>query len=354
MANKDVNASEKEGQIQNLARSSQRFLSERPVVVLGSGATVPHGLPSMASLADELLFTIDGEPEGWKEFSRYLAKTKDLEQALHAVAVPEETLDLLVKRTWEIITYKDLAFYDQVLAGLSEFPLAALFKYLLRTVDAKVEVVTTNYDRLVEYAANSVDAYVSTGLTPGWVQKFLPTSVERARKSLPGFEGQVTLLKVHGSLDWFRDSRDEVYGIPFRGDVPQNFVPLIVTPGVSKYRQVLKDPFRTILTVSDSVLRSASSYVCIGYGFNDEHVQPTLIRRVLRENIPLVVLTKTLSQKARISFLSDPPKNFLFLEEKNGGTQFYNPEFPNGCHLADISVWELGQFMKLVSGERVR
>ncbi len=37
---------------EDVAKIAQRFLAERPVVVLGTGATIPHGLPSMSSLAD--------------------------------------------------------------------------------------------------------------------------------------------------------------------------------------------------------------------------------------------------------------------------------------------------------------
>ena len=36
---------------EDVAKSAQRFLADRPVVVLGTGATIPHGLPSMTQLA---------------------------------------------------------------------------------------------------------------------------------------------------------------------------------------------------------------------------------------------------------------------------------------------------------------
>jgi hypothetical protein len=51
-----------------LAKAAQRFLSDRPVVVLGTGATIPHGLPSMAQLADSLLKEINTNPPGWDKF----------------------------------------------------------------------------------------------------------------------------------------------------------------------------------------------------------------------------------------------------------------------------------------------
>lgn len=50
---------------EEIAKLAQHFLAQRPVVVLGTGATIPHGLPSMTALADGLLAAITDHPEGW-------------------------------------------------------------------------------------------------------------------------------------------------------------------------------------------------------------------------------------------------------------------------------------------------
>lgn len=353
MFDPDRTLSEKAFTYEDLARCAQHFLAERPVIVLGTGATIPHGLPSMQVLADLLLDTIKENPPGWEDFSVCLAKTKDLEQALQEVTLPEKTVEILVAATWEIISSKDSEFYEELLKGTIAFPLADLFRYLLRTADSHIRVVTTNYDRLAEYAANYVHAYVSTGLTAGWLQRFVPAAVNGERPPAPGYEGQVSVLKVHGSLDWFRDATDDVVGMPLARTIPLNSQPLMVTPGITKYRAVHKDPFRTVLTAADTVLRGARCYVCVGYGFNDEHVQPILINRVMKSDIPLVLVTKQLTELTRKAFLTNPPKKFLFLEEADGGTRVYNPEHPDGVCLAGVSVWELEKFMRLITGEKV-
>jgi len=336
---------------EELAKRAQHFLSERPVVVLGTGATIPHRLPSMQELADRLLAAITDHPEGWDAFTQCLDESKDLEKALHEVPLPQETVEALVRATWEIVSAKDIEFYQQLLRGGVVFPLSDLFAYLLRTADAHIHVVTTNYDRVAEYAANAVRAYASTGITAGWLQRFVATSVDRERERLPGFEGMVTILKVHGSLDWFHDSTGDVIGVPLAKAVPDEMKPLVVTPGVSKYREVHKDPFRTVMSAADTVLRRATCYVCIGYGFNDEHVQPILVNRVMKEDVPLVVVTKELTTQTRNAFLNDPPKRFLFVEEALGGTMVYTPEAPSGVLLDDVSVWQLQDFMKMITGD---
>lgn len=336
---------------EEVAKRAQRFLAERPVVILGTGATIPHGLPSMVALADELLATIVDSPPGWDTFAQRLEETKDLEQALHDVALPEATVEMLVRASWEIVSAKDIEFYEQLVGGTPRFPLAEMFRYLLRTAEARIQVVTTNYDRVAEYAANRVHAYVSTGVTAGWLQRFAPASISAQRPPAPGFQGLVTLLKVHGSLDWFRDSSAAVVGVPLSRAIPTNMHPLVVTPGVSKYREVHKDPFRTVMSAADAVLRGATCYVCVGYGFNDEHVQPVLVNRVMKDDIPLLVVTKTLTSQTRDAFLVHPPKRFLFLEEAPGATKVYSQDHPAGTVLGAKSVWELHELMQMVTGQ---
>lgn len=339
---------------EKVALRAQRFLAERPVVVLGTGATIPHGLPSMRVLAESLLDAIDDNSPGWHEFAKRLDVTKDLERALHEISLRRETIERLVGATWQIVSSKDLAFYQQLIRGGVLFPLAELFRYLLRTAEAHLNVVTTNYDRLAEYAANYAGAYACTGLTPGWLQRFVPVAVTKERPPSPGFEGRVRVLKVHGSLDWFCDSAGDVIAVPFSPTIPLDLQPLIVTPGIFKYREVHKDPFRTVMSAADIVLREASCVVCVGYGFNDEHVQPVLINRVMKDDVPLVIVTKELTKQTRHAFLGNPPKQFLFLEEAQDGTRVYLPEHPGGALLKGASVWQLSGFVNLLAGGEAR
>ena len=341
---------------EDVAKSAQRFLAERPVVVLGTGATIPHGLPSMPTLADHLLESINDDSPEWIEFSRRLEETKDLEQSLHDVTLQEGIVERIVLATWELVSRCDLELYNRVSKREEAFPLADLFKYLLRTADSHIHVVTPNYDRVAEYAANYVGAYVSTGITAGWLQRFVPAVTSGEQSPSPGYEGQVSLLKVHGSLDWFSDPTGAIVGIPLSREIPASMKPLVVTPGVSKYREVHKDPFRTVMSAADSVLRSASCFLCIGYGFNDEHVEPILMNRVGRDDVPIVVVTKALSERARAVLLSSPPKRFLLLEESEDGTgtTIYDPQHPRGVCLPGVSVWQLENFMQMVLGETTR
>ncbi len=104
------------------------------------------------------------------------------------------------------------------------------------------------------------------------------------------------------------------------------------------------------MTYADTALENALSYLCIGYGFNDEHVQPKLVRRVRRENLPVVVLAKELSLSARKAFLDEPPSKYLLIEEHESSTRVYCPDSPSGQIIEDHHFWKLEEFLKLLIG----
>ncbi|MCH7499061.1 MAG: SIR2 family protein [Nitrospinae bacterium] len=335
-----------------IAKLTQKYIASRPVIVLGSGASIPYGLPSMPALAEELLRKMDLKDSAWTKFKYDLEKTKDLEKSLNNVQLTDSLLERIVKETWNITAKKDIQTHQDLLTNKTKLALTCLFQYLLRTANPKLFVVTTNYDRLAEYAANMAKAEVLTGFTSGWIQRFVPDSSSNGLfHSNPSFEGRIQILKVHGSLDWFGKQDQEPIAIPLAREIPENRTPLIVTPGISKYREVHKDPFRSIMAWSDGVLKKASCFLCIGFGFNDEHVQPILVDRIRNDHIPIVIVTKKLSEAARKAFLENPPKNFLILEEDKSGTTVYCLDCPSGEVLTNHQLWNLPNFLNMLLGE---
>jgi hypothetical protein len=128
------------------------------------------------------------------------------------------------------------------------------------------------------------------------------------------------LLKVHGSLDLFKDESNYVYSIPIQTELPNGFTPVIITPGSSKYRSVLQGACRQALHNADDVINKASSYLCIGYGFNDEQIQENIILEI-NKGKPIIVVTKEISLKA-YELIKNNSKNYVIIQEgkKNKGT----------------------------------
>lgn len=343
---------------ESVAETAQKYVALCPVLVAGTGLSIPHGLPSMPDLAAELRKRVN--PTGdlaaaaaWRLFTLELDKGNDLEKALHDVELTPTLLNLVVRTTWEIVAERDLSLRNAYIADPQSIPIRRLLEHLLRTANETISIVTTNYDRLIEYAASSTGAVVATGFVPGLCGEFISDlSTSRCQQKCPGSQGRVWLWKVHGSLDWFRNTTGESFSLNGVETPPPSLQPLIVTPGVAKYRETHKDPFRTVITMADNTLEHAKAFLCIGYGFNDEHIQPKIFTQLSKHDIPIVVVTRKLSQAGRDSLLKKPFKKFLILEEAEGGTMVYHPGAPTGEVLPKHTLWALPSFLDMLLGEQ--
>ena len=220
--------------LEYVAELAQRYLSEKPTFVLGSGASIALGLPSMSELGDSLLVGVvpqdKEERVQWAAFGDSFRASGDLEQALNDIHISDSLLSQVVLKTWHLISDRDISAYGRTVASPNFHPLANAFRHFLRVADPRLNVVTTNYDRLAEYAANSAGAQAFVGLTHGWIQQLSANDLAPARR-------QVNIWKVHGSLDWFEAADRRIVGLPMSRDVLPGMKPVIVTPGITKYRQ---------------------------------------------------------------------------------------------------------------------
>jgi len=149
-------------------------------------------------------------------------------------------------------------------------------------------------------------------------------------------------------LDWFCDADGVVVGLPPTIHRPTGLEPLIVTPGVEKYRLTHDEPFLSIKQGADSALQSARSYLCIGYGFNDSHIQTKLVERCRTEPVPLVLITKTITPIAKAFLHSGKCQRYLALEEGGTGCRMLSTEHPDGIEIDCRSFWRLDEFLTLV------
>jgi len=259
----------------------QEWTNRGPAIVLGSGASAPFGLPSMWALGEYLKSEISlvdrDDIEQFENFKAQLDDLGDLELALQAITVRPTLLSAIVNKTWELINQKNFESYEFLINNEFNFPLGDLLKHLIYPTDQKVSIITTNYDRLAEYAASSAGAFICTGYTQNYFGDFSNGIHQNNLKKLRGYNGQVNIWKVHGSLDWFQTSNGSNIHLPLRQDIPTGMKPSIVTPGLTKYHETHLEPYRTILSQADIDLENANGFLCIGYGFNDSHVQQKLI-----------------------------------------------------------------------------
>ena len=100
---------------EQVARLAQKYIENRPVVVLGCGSSMHYGLPSMANLSEELLDRIKLDDAKWARFKAKLEDTKDLEASLNDTELSESVLKHIVEEAWRIITKKDIEIYDRLI-----------------------------------------------------------------------------------------------------------------------------------------------------------------------------------------------------------------------------------------------
>ena len=333
---------------------AQGALSATPVIILGSGASAAHGVPGMGVLATHLsgaalpsTWTPDEKNE-WDTFLAHLKAGTDLERALQAVRPTERQTHFIAGMTREFLLPSDLAVLSALLANRRHLPLSRLYRHLFDSTHTTIHVVTPNYDRLAEYAADAADVSTFIGFNYGYLQS--RARDPRTRISINGRETRtVAVWKVHGSLDWFQDTAEQIIGIRSALAIPPDFAPLMITPGIDKYRLTHGEPFRTVLACSDNALENARAYFCVGYGFNDEHVQTKLIERCDRDATPLVVITKELTPTAKTFLSSRRCRRYLAIEDGPVGARAYMHDAPAGFDL-DQPLWRLDSFLDHVTG----
>lgn len=331
---------------------AQACIASTPVIVLGSGASIAAGIPGMTDLRNHILSLPDpsdlnaSESSLWQDFKTTLSQT-DLESALQKVNLPVNLDDLVVQATWNFLHPHDLEALRKLLDTRSPYPLTQLFQYLLRSTNRHIDVVTPNYDRIAEYAADLGEIYHETGFSYGHIRKRMGDLGQIVHiNGTP--QSRVNIWKVHGSFDWFRDEQGSIHGLPVSYPCPDGWTPAIVTPGLQKYRRVYDEPFVSIKAGSDRAFTNASGFFCSGFGFNDDHIQTKLKERCRSKKVPLVLITYELTPAAKAFFEGAFCQEYLAIEAAPEGCRVFCPEYPNGETVSDGEFWQLESFLNLI------
>lgn len=334
--------------IEKLAFSIQNYLSGNPAFLIGSGCSIPYGLPSMNELSEEIVHQLDSAYYGdstWQEFLEQLKINHNLEIALEAVTMREDIHESIIKVVWSYIQKKDNeAFLRFIISG--SFPeLAKIIKKCIQSIPS-TNIVTTNYDRLIEYSIDAAGGRCVSGFSGNYIKHFQNFEGSAAKRV-------INLYKVHGSVDWFKHkvtgSTIATYFFDVN-DYRDIYNPMIVTPGRMKYKETHNDPFRTVIFEADKAIRASTSYLCIGYGFNDDHIQPIILDENRNNHKPIVIVTKAITDKMVELFHSTDDAQCLIISENNfggGTTVYYNKTDKD---VFDEQFWQLNMFSKLWLG----
>lgn len=344
-------------------------LAANPVVILGSGASVGLGLPTMGELAERIVDEVGKlglDPAKWATLFDAWQAGEGLEAALNKAQLDEASplYAAIVDSVWKMVAWQDVKAFELLRAEMAGpaprfLPHAKLFKYLFGSSARNVTVITTNYDRLAEYGADQGGFCHRSGFAGGYLRTWRgPTHAPRyLRGDVRQEDRTVDLLKVHGSLDWFREERDrDPIGLPVHAPAeddlkpPTGMRPVIVPPAKSKYAQTHFEPYRSLMAEADRVFKGAEAFLAIGFGFNDDHVQDNLTRAMRDRPKPFVMVTKSLTDMAKqaLDQASKSLRYCVLTEGQPGTTKVYTDQhrdkYPDGVEVEGIDAWRFDGF----------
>ncbi|HWR09594.1 SIR2 family protein [Sporomusa sp.] len=342
----------------------QDFLRTRPMLLIGTGLSVSMGLPGMGELTNFLKSDMPkrcvGDPKLTSEWTICLASIEahGLEDGLGRCTVSQELLHLIIEATATVIDLKDIQFKRQLIAtSAKSFPLAKLIKHIIDSLppgNPCLNIITSNYDHLIEYACDVCSIHCCTGFSGAHLQRFSHETLvcdsysltvvpdKRTMKTDYRKQKRVRLLKPHGSLKW-QQLGSETFQC---SEMIENATRVIITPGLTKYKASLTDPTMNChREMANQSIRSANSIMVIGYGFNDSHLQTVLTER-LSQGMNCLIITRHLSDSAKM-IVQDYP-NIIALDQSTAGltTWYYqgdSGEFPG-------QLWSIEEFVDKVVG----
>lgn len=172
------------------------------------------------------------------------------------------------------------------------------FKILSNFVKSehKLNVVTTNYDTLLEDAAESMKVTVFDGFSFSQTPQFDSTMFDwNLVKNVPAVKTHeyiyksnvINLLKIHGSLTW---ERSESGNNIVRKNKKLVSKPIMVFPSSDKYAQSYQEPYFELFTKFQELLRQPNTlFITSGFSFADNHIS-RMILSALQTNESLATL----------------------------------------------------------------
>lgn len=334
----------------------QNHMGDGMLVVLGSGASLAEGIPGMPQLANHLIQEIAKLPHGttpeWAKISAEISNT-GLEAALLKHAPSLECEKIIGEITAAYIQAAESSVLSEVFAGRQQLRVAKLLPRL-SIPPTGLPIITTNYDRLAEVAAEECGLGVDTLFDGKFAARFDPASSANSfctgialrggtRTPVRQMKQRVTIYKPHGSLDWYEKSGKPVYS-PYNFPGAQR---LIITPGINKFKNGYASPFDEHRSRANEAIQNANRYLVIGYGFNDDHLETHLSAAILAGK-PTLVLSKNLSPKVQGWAGSCP--NLVGLQEANKsgviGTLVHCNQ--QEAFFPDISFWDVNDLIENV------
>ena len=345
----------------------------RWLLLVGTGPSVEMDTElGMRALKNHLLASIPKGTDDWTPIAEKLRRDVDLETALTGIHLTESLQNEIARHTSAFVAEKDKVVRDDVLTGKKIWAGEPLLKQLMRGLSPtwpRLPVVTSNYDMLIEYACSKANIPYITGYHGGIIrrQNWSEARQRLCRLSPVTMGGKrrdtitpilcVELMKVHGSINMFKNKDDEL----FENDIwvneyPDDYSPIIAPPGDAKNQELVNFHGRLFGEALQAIDKTTAFFV-IGYGFRDNHIHRKILERVRNHQCPLVVLTLDPSEeldklvtKGKDVWVITGIKNQANGETDRSGTRFANSKEELSGEFGGIALWKSDVFAKQILG----
>lgn len=333
----------------------QKVVNNHPAIILGSGSSISYGIASMGELSTILKDHFNKNPYSDEDskkcinnFISNLDSGQGLEKALLDVKATNEVECAIVKIVWKHIQPQNQKVYKRIQNG-ELINLEYLFSHMIyNNQQTSINIVSTNYDMIAEYAASQTKALINTRFTQSLMGRFISSTLRIPKNTKSNdYVGYINIYKVHGSLDWFhKKDSDMTVCFPNSIEIPEGYEPCIITPGTNKYEKTQYDPYRTLLSDIDHIFAQASGFLCIGYGFNDQHVQPKLLSNARERNTTILIVTKDITPSIKLEIINKCSNYIVISSDQKNGTIIYTEN--GSLILEDEIYWTIEGLMKII------
>ncbi|GBG97559.1 SIR2 family protein [Lactococcus termiticola] len=151
----------------------------------------------------------------------------------------------------------------------------------------KLNIVTTNYDTLLEDAAESAKYTVFDGFSFSRIPKFdsdnfdwsLVKNVSAVKTHELVYKSNViNLLKIHGSITWEESKSGKNIIRKNEGNVEH---PVMVFPSSDKYAQSYQRPYFDLFTKFQELLKKPNTLlISTGFSFSDNHISQMILSAI--------------------------------------------------------------------------
>lgn len=333
----------------------QRNLSRNnmPKLIVGTGLSVVYGVPGMAKLAKYLNKEIAKNPNAdlqdmWKK--RYTnISTKGLEAGLADLAPGEEVLVGEIRYlTAKYILDREEKLHSKIFEEDTGF--SKLLAYLKGTVSVNhkvIDIMTPNYDRIIEIVCDKLKIGVITGFSGNIYGTYHRKLMQRPQDwyNCQQEHCWVRLFKPHGSLNWVSENGKEYLTNDYNVLKNKTKSIEIVAPGSSKYKDGLtNNTFRCMREDFNELLGKGGNYSLLfyGYGFNDDHFDTALFDSfqrnvlILAREVKEEIIKKAMERNNITVFCHIDKKDYMIYKSKQ--------------YEIDLPLWNMNRFTEVFLG----